>query len=235
MLTNYPDHNDVMTLLDGGLLLAYIGAATVILGLAAVGDRGARDPCALGGWSLRRFHHLTQTLIPMAGCGVFLGLSALTVTFLRGDGIVLPYVNGDPRRPARRARACGACGSPGGSPASARAACVGRGHGLHRAPPPTLVGRQLGAPVLDLVARSRAFLNAQSWISAMIGAFVIAFREVIEAGLIISIVLAATRGIPGRDALGPARHRRRAWPAPPSSRCSPRRSPTPSRAAARTS
>ncbi|TXN20111.1 FTR1 family protein [Methylobacterium sp. WL9] len=32
----------------------------------------------------------------------------------------------------------------------------------------------------------------------MIGAFVIAFREVIEAGLIIGIVLAATRGIPGR-------------------------------------
>ena len=32
----------------------------------------------------------------------------------------------------------------------------------------------------------------------MIGALVIAFREVIEAGLIISIVLAATRGIPGR-------------------------------------
>lgn len=32
----------------------------------------------------------------------------------------------------------------------------------------------------------------------MIGAFVIAFREVIEAGLIISIVLAATRGMSGR-------------------------------------
>ena len=32
----------------------------------------------------------------------------------------------------------------------------------------------------------------------MIGAFVIAFREVIEAGLIVSIVLAATRGIAGR-------------------------------------
>ena len=47
---------------------------------------------SLGGWSLRRFHHLTQTLIPVAGCGVFLGLSALTVTFLRGDGIVIPYV-----------------------------------------------------------------------------------------------------------------------------------------------
>lgn len=32
----------------------------------------------------------------------------------------------------------------------------------------------------------------------MIGAFVIAFREVIEAGLIVGIVLAATRGIAGR-------------------------------------
>ena len=32
----------------------------------------------------------------------------------------------------------------------------------------------------------------------MIGAFIIAFREIIEAGLIVSIVLAATRGIAGR-------------------------------------
>lgn len=33
----------------------------------------------------------------------------------------------------------------------------------------------------------------------MLGAFIIAFREVIEAGLIVSIVLAATRGIAGRS------------------------------------
>lgn len=32
----------------------------------------------------------------------------------------------------------------------------------------------------------------------MVGVFIIAFREVIEAGLIVGIVLAATRGIPGR-------------------------------------
>ena len=32
----------------------------------------------------------------------------------------------------------------------------------------------------------------------MLGALIIVFREVIEAGLIIGIVLAATRGIPGR-------------------------------------
>jgi hypothetical protein len=91
VLTNYPDRNDVLTLLDGALLLAYIGAATVILGLVLSGIVALATLC-LGGWSLRRFHHLTQTLIPVAGCGVFLGLSALTVTFLRGDGIVVPHV-----------------------------------------------------------------------------------------------------------------------------------------------
>lgn len=91
VLTNYPDKNDVMTLLDGALLLAYIGAATVGLGLVLSG-LVALASRALGPFSLRRFHHFTQALIPIAGCGVFLGLSALTVTFLRGDGIVVPYV-----------------------------------------------------------------------------------------------------------------------------------------------
>ncbi len=91
VLTNYPDHSDVMSLLDGSLLVAYIAASTVLMGLALCGIV-ALSSLALGPWSGRRFHHLTQTLIPIAGCGVFLGLSALTVTFLRGDGIVIPYV-----------------------------------------------------------------------------------------------------------------------------------------------
>ncbi|SFH05633.1 4Fe-4S binding protein [Methylobacterium gossipiicola] len=92
VLTNYPEHNDVLTLLDGVLLLAYIAATALVLGLSLSGlvALGTR---ALGAWSSRHFHHLTQTLIPVAGCGVFLGLSALTVTFLRGDGINLPYVS----------------------------------------------------------------------------------------------------------------------------------------------
>lgn len=91
VLTNYPDHNDVMTLLDGGLLLAYIGAATVVFGLG-LSALVAIGTVVLGAWSWPRFHHLVQTLIPIAGCGVFLGLSALTVTFLRGEGFVVPYV-----------------------------------------------------------------------------------------------------------------------------------------------
>ncbi|CAA2099232.1 Putative electron transport protein YccM [Methylobacterium bullatum] len=91
VLTNYPEHNDVMTLLDGGLLLAYIGAATIVLGFGLAALVALATRC-LGPWSPSRFHHLTQTLIPIAGCGVFLGLSALTVTFLRGEGLPLPYV-----------------------------------------------------------------------------------------------------------------------------------------------
>lgn len=91
LLTNYPANNDVMTFLDGAVLLAYIGTAAVIVGglatlLVALATRLA------GRWSWARFHHLTQSLVPLAGCGVFLGLSALTVTLLRAEGFDLPWV-----------------------------------------------------------------------------------------------------------------------------------------------
>ena len=81
-----------MTFLDGAVLLAYIGS-----------DR-ARDrraglilPVACGpqSWTLARrarFHHLAQSLIPIAGCGVFLGLSAITVTMLRAEGLALAFI-----------------------------------------------------------------------------------------------------------------------------------------------
>jgi len=40
----------------------------------------------------RRFHHFAQSLIPIAACGVFLGLSAITVTMLRAEGFELGFV-----------------------------------------------------------------------------------------------------------------------------------------------
>jgi polyferredoxin len=91
ILTDYPANNDVMTLLDGAVLLAYIATAALIVGglaslLVALATR------AVGRWSWARFHHLTQSLVPLAGCGVFLGLSALTVTLLRAEGFDLPWV-----------------------------------------------------------------------------------------------------------------------------------------------
>lgn len=95
ILTNYPAQNDVMTLLDGAVLVGYILATALLWGLAfaallAVATR------LLGRWSWQRYHHLAQALVPLAGCGVFLGLSALTVTLLRSEGLALRWV-GDVR------------------------------------------------------------------------------------------------------------------------------------------
>jgi hypothetical protein len=91
ILTNYPDRNDVLTLLDGAVLIAYIlttavGMSVAILVFLALANR------ALNRWSWSRFHHLAQSLIPIAGCGIFLGLSALSVTLLREEGLRLAWV-----------------------------------------------------------------------------------------------------------------------------------------------
>jgi hypothetical protein len=72
-------------------LLVYIGGMAVAMGLAlALLLALATRLC--GAWSWPRFHHFAQGLIPVAGCGVFLGLSSLTVTMLKAEGIVLPFV-----------------------------------------------------------------------------------------------------------------------------------------------
>ena len=93
LLTNYPAQNDVLTLLDGALLLAYVAAAA-LLHAAVLGGLLAAAAATAGparGFA-RRFHHLAQALIPLAGCGVFLGLSAITVTMLRAEGAELDFV-----------------------------------------------------------------------------------------------------------------------------------------------
>ncbi len=91
ILTNYPDQNDVLSLLDGSVLVGYILASSVIIGLSISGCLAA-SVALLGAWSKQRFHHLAQALIPLAGCGVFLGLSSLTVTMLRAEGLALGFV-----------------------------------------------------------------------------------------------------------------------------------------------
>ena len=91
LLTHYPAQNDVMTLLDGIVLLGYIGATALLMGitLSALTALAAR---VLGPWSWHRFHHLALAFIPLGGCGVFLGLSALTVTMLHAEHITLQWV-----------------------------------------------------------------------------------------------------------------------------------------------
>jgi polyferredoxin len=92
LLTNYPARNDVLNLLDAALLVGYIVAVAALTGtvlaiLLALATR------SVGPWSWRRFHHLAQALVPLAGCGVFLGLSALTVSTLRAEGVTLGWVD----------------------------------------------------------------------------------------------------------------------------------------------
>ncbi len=88
LLTYYPEANDVFTWLDGGLLLAYIGAEALVV----------------GGWiwiwlklsgalTELPWQRLALTLIPFAGTSVFVGLSLLTTSQLAGEGIALPWAH----------------------------------------------------------------------------------------------------------------------------------------------
>jgi hypothetical protein len=92
ILTNYPDLNDQMTLLDGAVVLFYIGVTAAIIGGAVLLCLWAAAR-SLGPWSPRRFHHLAQSLIPIAACGVFLGLSATTVSMLRAEGFPIAHID----------------------------------------------------------------------------------------------------------------------------------------------
>ena len=92
LLTSYPDQRDVFSWLDGSLLIGYMLGMGLLMGvcltvLLALAIR------MLGPWQRQRFYHLSQALIPLAGCGVFLGLSALTVNLLKNEGIPVFWAN----------------------------------------------------------------------------------------------------------------------------------------------
>ena len=85
LLTHYPDAHDVFTWLDGALIVGWIvgtalvlgGFITVCLALASLPARGIR----------RRAYALSYALTPLAGIGLFVGLSALTVGLAKGEGV----------------------------------------------------------------------------------------------------------------------------------------------------
>lgn len=91
LMTHYPEANDVFTWLDGLGVLAYIGTAALLLGgwitlwLRLAG-------ALLPGSTKQNGRWLAYALIPLGGLGVFLGLSALTVTLLKAEGVVMPWL-----------------------------------------------------------------------------------------------------------------------------------------------
>lgn len=92
LLTDYPENNDVFSWLDGAMLIVYILITAMVIG-TLVGGCHAIASRLLGKWSWARYHHLLQALIPLGGMGVFLGLSATTVSLLKAEYGLLPWVN----------------------------------------------------------------------------------------------------------------------------------------------
>jgi hypothetical protein len=107
ILTHYPQFNDSFSWLDGVVILMFIAAAAAIVGGAIfaglwLADRvlpafvrpGVRDADgSLLRSPLEGVHKLAQGLIPAAGAGVFLGLSATTLTLLQHEGVPTGWAN----------------------------------------------------------------------------------------------------------------------------------------------
>ncbi len=92
LLTQYPDQRDVFSWLDGGLLVSYLMGMGLLMGIGLTLSLTLASRM-LGPWQRQRFYHLSQALIPLAGCGVFLGLSALTVNLLKNEGVPVFWAN----------------------------------------------------------------------------------------------------------------------------------------------
>jgi hypothetical protein len=89
LLTRYPEVNDVFSWLDGAAILVWIfGVALVLGGTALLATLAA---ARLAGLDWRR---LALGLVPLAGIGLFLGLSMMTATHLRAEGIPLAWLPG---------------------------------------------------------------------------------------------------------------------------------------------
>jgi len=92
MLTNYPQQSDVFSWLDGALVVSYILATGLFLGTLLT-LLFALSTLLLGKWGRARFNHLVQAAIPLAGCGVFVGLSATTISLLRAEHWPVGWAN----------------------------------------------------------------------------------------------------------------------------------------------
>ncbi|OZI38384.1 hypothetical protein CAL29_08725 [Bordetella genomosp. 10] len=98
ILTHYPEVNDSFSWLDGACLLMFVAGATVVIGGALYAALWLADRILpalaprtwIGGPGL---HKLAQALIPSAGIGVFLGLSATTITLLKHEGVQAHWAN----------------------------------------------------------------------------------------------------------------------------------------------
>jgi hypothetical protein len=98
ILTHYPEVNDSFSWLDANVILTFILASALFVGGPAYAGLWAADRwlSRVSGPTVRRtdgIHRLAQGLIPLAGIGVFLGLSATTLTLLKNEGLSTSWAN----------------------------------------------------------------------------------------------------------------------------------------------
>lgn len=87
LLTHYPGSGDVFSWLDGAAIVAYIALVTLALG------GGIWLAVALAARLTRlNWRALALGLTPLAGIGLFLGLSMMSINHLRGEGVVLDWL-----------------------------------------------------------------------------------------------------------------------------------------------
>lgn len=92
LLTHYPEHNDVFSWLDGAMVVGYISATALLCGswvLLWLAAAARMQPGNLRANTIK----LAYVLTPVAGCGVFLGLSALTISLLKTEGVTFDWIN----------------------------------------------------------------------------------------------------------------------------------------------
>jgi polyferredoxin len=90
LLTHYPAANDVFTWLDGICILAFILGGGLALGAAVLASIWLAIRVA--GSAALSWRRLALALVPLAGTGVFLGLSMLTLGHLKAERIPLEWV-----------------------------------------------------------------------------------------------------------------------------------------------
>lgn len=91
LLTNYPEAHDVFTWLDGLLITAWIvGTALLVGGWVSLWLATAAR--AMAGSTRGNAFLLAYALIPLAGAGLFVGLTSLTATLAHAEGLRLAWL-----------------------------------------------------------------------------------------------------------------------------------------------
>ena len=89
LLTRQPEAGDIFNWLDGAAILAWIGAAALLHGGGALVTTWGAARLARLDW-----RRLALGLVPLAGLSLFLGLSMMTATHLRAEGLALGWLPG---------------------------------------------------------------------------------------------------------------------------------------------